>query len=196
MTLQESRPVSDPLLALQQFEQAFAQARQLLIDTQTLSPTHAGNISLRVGTLSANLQEVAALHVAILRERPQATSVIHTHSLYLTAHAIARRPLRPYSSGLLGLLREDHQIPVSEWGPRYASQPVIDLLRDDTTAPAVLLANHGPFAWSEKGVLGAARLLVALEDAAHLALLAEQLGGAQALPAGAAELARRGWQAP
>lgn len=35
MTLQESRPVSDPLLALQQFEQAFAQARQLLIDTQT-----------------------------------------------------------------------------------------------------------------------------------------------------------------
>lgn len=226
MTLQESRPVSDPLLALQQFEQAFAQARQLLIDTQTLSPTHAGNISLRVGdqeklliaslagpdagtavlldfdlrthqgTLSANLQEVAALHVAILRERPQATSVIHTHSLYLTAHAIARRPLRPYSSGLLGLLREDQQIPVSEWGPRYTSQPVIDLLRDDTTAPAVLLANHGPFAWSEKGVLGAARLLVALEDAAHLALLAEQLGGAQALPAGAAELARRGWQAP
>ena len=93
-------------------------------------------------------------------------------------------------------LREDQQIPVSEWGPRYASQPVIDLLRDDTTAPAVLLANHGPFAWSEKGVLGAARLLVALEDAAHLALLAEQLGGAQALPAGAAELARRGWQAP
>lgn len=148
------------------------------------------------GTLSANLQEVAALHVAILRERPQATSVIHTHSLYLTAHAIARRPLRPYSSGLLGLLREDQQIPVSEWGPRYASQPVVDLLRDDTTAPAVLLANHGPFAWSEKGVLGAARLLVALEDAAHLALLAEQLGGAQALPAGAAELARRGWQAP
>ena len=95
MTLQESRPVSDPLLALQQFEQAFAQARQLLIDTQTLSPTHAGNISLRVGdqeklliaslagpdagtavlldfdlrthqgTLSANLQEVAALHVAM-----------------------------------------------------------------------------------------------------------------------------------
>ena len=27
-------------------------------------------------------------------------------------------------------------------------------------------------------------------------LLAEQLGGAQALPAGAAELARRGWHAP
>jgi len=226
MTIQESRPLADPLLALQQFEQAFAQAQQLLIETQTLSPTQAGNISLRLGdqdklliaslsgpdagtavlldfdlrthqgTLSANLQEVAALHVAILRERPEANAVIHTHSLYLTAHAIALRPLRPYNSGLLGILREDQEIAVSQWGPRYAQQPVIDLLRTGTSAPAVLLANHGPFAWSDKGVLGAARLLVALEDAAHLALLAGQLGGAQALAAGAAALARRGWQAP
>lgn len=95
---------------VQQFEQEFEQAHQLLLKSKTLSVTGAGNLSLRVpgqnklviasingaghgvagvvdfdlnghiGTLSPSLAEVAALHIAILRERPQTHAVIHTHS--------------------------------------------------------------------------------------------------------------------
>lgn len=114
----------DVVRFIQVFEQEFAEAKQLLIKSQALSSNEAGNISLRIpgeervviaslsgtdsgisaivdfdlrgsqGSLTDNLKEVAALHVAIYRERSQVNAVIHTHSPYLTAFAIAGRPLR------------------------------------------------------------------------------------------------------
>jgi ribulose-5-phosphate 4-epimerase/fuculose-1-phosphate aldolase len=210
---------------IQVFEQQFAQAKQLLIKSQALSSNEAGNISLRIpgeerlviaslsgedsgvsaivdfdllasqGSLTDNLKEVAALHVAIYRERPQVNAVIHTHSPYLTAFAIAGRPLRAHATQLLGILDEDQEIPLTAWGPRYAAEPVISALRDHPHAPAALLANHGPFAWSERDVLAATRLLVNLEEAANLTFLAQQIGTPQPFPAGAAKRSRQGWSA-
>jgi L-ribulose-5-phosphate 4-epimerase len=210
----------------QQFEQQFAQAKQLLRKHQALSSNEAGNISLRLageerliiaslsgadsgvaalvdfdlqhsqGSLTDNLREVAALHVAIYRERPQVTTVIHTHSPYLTAFAIAGRPLRAHAAQLLGILAEDEQIPLTSWGPRYAPEPVVAALREHPQAPAALLANHGPFAWSTGDVLAVTRLLINLEESAYLTFLAQQLGIPQPFPSGAAQLSRLGWSAP
>lgn len=226
MTANQSIPVNtDSVLFVQQFEQAFAEARRLLIKTATLPPTEAGNISLRIpgedrlviaslsdphsgvaavvdfelqehqGSLTDNLKEVAALHIAIYRERPQVNSVIHTHSHYLTAFSIARQPLRAYAMAVLGILKEDEEIPVSAWAPRYTVGPVIDTLRAHPQAPAALLANHGPFAWSSGGVLSATRVLINLEEAAYLTFLAQQIGTPQGFPEGAAEQVRKGWTA-
>lgn len=221
----QTQPQHDLIHLTQAFEQQFAEARQLLVDTHTLSPTEAGNISWRLpgeerlliaslsgpdqgvaglvdfdlgnaqGRLTENLREVAALHVAIYRERPQVNAVIHTHSHYLTAYSIAGVPLRAHATQLLGVIDEDQAIPVTDWGPRYAIEPVVAALREHPGIPAALLANHGPFAWSEKGLLSATRLLVNLEEAAHLTWLAEQIGKPQAFPAGAAKRARQGWSA-
>lgn len=204
---------------VQQFEQDFAQAQQLLRKSKTLSVTEAGNISLRVpgedrlliaslngsasgvagvvdfeltshlGSLPPNLREVAALHIAILRERPDANAVIHTHSPYLTAWSIAGRPLPVRYATLLGNGTDD--IPLAAWGARYAPEPVIDVLNKHPNAKAALLANHGPFLWAES-VLAAARQLVFLEEAAYFTFLAEQLGGAKELPPGAYEAVQRG----
>ncbi|MDF3866762.1 class II aldolase/adducin family protein [Pseudomonas denitrificans (nom. rej.)] len=213
----------DPIALFQQFEQDVATSLRLLLDSQALRPGAAGNLSLRLpgqerlliaafngdqpgsalaldfdlsnghGTPSDNLREVAALHVAIYRERPRATAVIHTHSPFLSAFAIARRPLPAHTNALLFGIDEDQAIPVAEWGPRYASEPVVAALREHPWTPAVLLANHGPFAWTEGGVLAATRLLVNLEESAYLSFLAEQLGGARTFPAGAAKQVRQGW---
>lgn len=215
----------DAVHFVQQFEREVAEARHLLLDSQSLRPGAAGNISLRLpgeqrlaiaafngpqvgaallldfdlgnpqGSLSDNLREVAALHAAIYRERPQANAIIHTHSPYLSAFAIARRPLPAYSNALLFAIGEDQAIPVANWGPRYSAEPVVAALREHPWTPAVLLANHGPFAWAEGGVLAATRLLVNLEETAYLSFLAEQLGGARTFPAGAAALVRQGWSA-
>ena len=215
----------DPVRFTQVFEHDFALAKQLLIKHQVLSSNEAGNISLRIpgearlviaslsgadsgvaaivdfdlqhsqGSLTDNLKEVAALHVAIYRERPLVNAVIHTHSPYLTAFAIAGRALRPHATQLLGMLDEDQEVPLTAWGPRYAPEPVVAALREHPRAPAALLANHGPFAWSERDVLAATRLLVNLEEAAYLTFLAQQLGTPQPFPSGAAQRSRLGWSA-
>lgn len=219
-------PTTDLLLVVQQFEKDFASARQLLHRHQALSANEAGNISLRLpgeerliiaalngsdagtaavidfdldhteGSITENLREVAALHVAIYRQRPAVRSVIHTHSPYLSAFAIAGKPLRPHASQLLGVLDEDQAIPLTAWGPRYSPEPVIEALQAHPRAPAALLANHGPFAWTERDLLATTRLLINLEESAHLTWLAAQLGEPQPFPAGAAALSRQGWVAP
>ena len=204
---------------VQQFEQEFEQAHQLLLKSKTLSVTEAGNLSLRVpgqdklviasfngaghgvagvvdfdlnghiGTLSPSLAEVAALHIAILRERPQTNAVIHTHSPYLTAWSIAGRPLPVRYATLLGHGTDD--VPLAAWGARYAAEPVVAALRAHPNAYATLLANHGPFTWADS-VLGVAKQLVFLEEAAYFTFLAEQLGGAKPLPEGAFEAVQAG----
>lgn len=211
----------DILQFVQKFEQDFEQAHQLLLKHKTLSVTEAGNLSLRVpgqdklviaafngaghgvagvvdfelnghiGTLTPSLKEVAALHIAILRERPEANAVIHTHSPYLTAWSIAGRPLPVRYATLLGHGTDD--IPLAAWGARYAAEPVVAALREHPKAYATLLANHGPFTWAD-GVLGVAKQLVFLEEAAYFTLLAEQLGGAKPLPEGAYEAVQLGKQ--
>lgn len=213
----------DVVLFVQKFQQDLVLSKQLLINNNALPGARIGNISLRIPgeerlviaslsdpqpdtvallnfdlqsdqeNVSDNLKEVAALHVAIYRERPEANAIIHTHSHYLTAFSIARQPLPAYTNSLLGSLNEDQSVPVANWGPRYSTDPVVAALRENPHTPAVLLANHGPFAWSSGGVLSVSRLLVNLEEAAYLTFLARQLGGAQSLPYGAAEQVRKGW---
>jgi len=206
---------------VQKFEQDFAEAHQLLRDSKTLSVTEAGNLSLRVpgedkiviaafnglkngvaaivdfdlnshgGTLTASLKEVAALHIAILRERPEINAVVHTHSPYLTAWSIAGRSLPVRYATLLGHGTDD--VPLAAWGARYAPEPVVDVLKKHPNAYAALLANHGPFVWGDS-VIGVARQLVFLEEASYFTFLAEQLGGAKELPAGAYEAVQLGKQ--
>ncbi len=217
----ESIPHRNPerLWQVQDVERQFAAAHELLRRSQTLSSTVAGNLSLRLsgeetlliasfngphagraavfdfdlseeaGHASANLKEVAALHIAILRERPDANVVVHTHSPYLTAWSLAGRALPARYATLLNASDED--IPLARWGARYAIEPVREVLAHHPRATAALLANHGPFAWGN-GVHEVARLLSFLEEAAHFTLLAEQLGGAQPLPAGAYEAVQAG----
>lgn len=202
----------DLLRFVQDFERDFAQAHQLLLQQRTLSVTESGNLSLRVpgqdrlviasfngeghgsaavvgfdlephgGSLTPNLREVAPLHAAILRERPHANAVIHTHAPYLTAWSIAGRPLPVRYVTLAGQGTDD--VPLTAWGPRYAAEPVIATLREHPQAYAALLANHGPFSWADS-VHGVAKQLAFLEEAAYFTYLAEQLGGAKPLPAGA-----------
>jgi L-fuculose-phosphate aldolase len=58
----------------------------------------------------------------------------------------------------------------------------------------VLLANHGLLAFGPDQRL-AAQLIVSLEEAAEMMLLAERLGGSQPFPAGALEQVRARLQA-
>jgi L-ribulose-5-phosphate 4-epimerase len=140
-----------------------------------------GNVE---GELSRSLREVVAVYTAVFKERGDLQAVLHTHSPYLTAHAIAHKPFRiQYWS--LAKRAGTEEIPLSAWAPRYAPEPVLESLRAHPDAPAVLLRNRGLFAWTPKTLLDRAQLLNGLEEGAEIAVYSALLGGGKDLPEGA-----------
>ena len=140
--------------------------------------------TLLEGEPNRGLQEVIEVYSAIFREKPHVNAAIHTHSPHLTAFAIAHRPfpLRYWSvAKRVGV----DEIPLAEWAPRYAADPVIDAIRVHTETPVVLLKNRGLFSWGSEGVVALAKLLHTIDEAAEITIWAETLGGSQSLPNGA-----------
>lgn len=88
----------------------------------------------------------AFLHVAVLRARPQANAVVHTHSLYSAALSCvdgldpesALPPLTAYFAMRVGRLR---LLPYYAPGDAAATAPVEEAAH---AAHALLLRNHGP----------------------------------------------------
>lgn len=143
------------------------------------------------GDVDPAMTEVITMHTRVYQVRPDVGAAIHTHAPHLTALAVAHHPLDVVHEPMLrmGVTRP---VPVVPWAPRGSRESVdgiVDKVKDDPGVKAVLLANHGVLAFSEDPQ-AAARVLVALEEAAGLTIMAAALGGAKALPARAADEVR------
>ncbi len=144
------------------------------------------------GQMDPAAAEIVAMHAGVYRIREQAGAVIHTHSPHATAFAVAHQPL-PCAYEALLRFGVAEAIPVAAWAPRGSPESVstiVKALAEHPAAPAVLLANHGLLACGSDP-LQAARLVVALEEAARVTLEARRLGGEQPFPSGALEWERR-----
>ena len=119
-------------------------------------------------------------HLYLYRHDPSICGVVHTHSNYATAFAAVHETI------LLCLTAIS-----DEFGGAIPCTPYVDNLGDNigkallqyrTQAPAVLLGNHGVFAWgdSAKSALKAAAMT---EDVAKTVHLARQIGQLRMLPA-------------
>jgi L-ribulose-5-phosphate 4-epimerase len=143
------------------------------------------------GQLASTSAEITGMHAVIYRMRSDVGAVIHTHSPMVTTYAMAHKPLPIHYEGLLRLgISED--IPVAAWGPRGSGESIAHIeeaLAAHPDAPAVLLANHGLLAFG-KDQAAAAHLIISMEEAAEMMLLAERIGGSQPFPPGALEQVR------
>ncbi len=112
-------------------------------------------------------------HLEIYRARPDVCSVIHTHSPYATAFATLSKPIPPLqaeSAGYLGgAVRVMGYLPPAS--PHLAHMAADGLGRD----LAVLLPNHGVIAVG-RNIRQAYHAAVSVEESAHIAFLALQLG--------------------
>jgi ribulose-5-phosphate 4-epimerase/fuculose-1-phosphate aldolase len=135
------------------------------------------------GKFKKNHLELLDVYATIFRELPHIHAAIHTHSPWLEAFCFAHKPL-PIAYGNTLLSRTQRPVPIIPWEPRYSSGPVANAVRTDPTTPAILIANHGLFAWGES-IEAVARFIVELEEAAEVVTKAEILGGAQPFPADA-----------
>jgi len=124
---------------------------------------------------------VVAMHTAIYRDRPESSCVIHTHSPFATAFAVANRPIEGWSEafGIFGL---EDGVPVAAYGPRGSDESIANIRSVMTPrTKAVLLANHGVLAWAPQAPM-AVQLGVIIEEAAQAAILAGPIGGAKVVP--------------
>ena len=112
---------------------------------------HASSAVVRVG-LDGRLIEgdlppiqgaVVAMHTAMYADHPDVGCVVHTHSPFATAYAVARRPIGCWVEAL-AMFGLASGVPVADYGPRGSDQAVANIRAAITPGvPAVLLANHG-----------------------------------------------------
>ena len=118
-------------------------------------------------------------HLYIYRHRPEIGAIIHTHSNYATSFALLGRPIPVYLTAI-----------ADEFGVEIPCVPYVDNLQDHIgqaivermgKSPAVLLAQHGAFAFgpTPRAALKAAVMLEDVAKTCHLALL---LGKPKPLP--------------
>lgn len=160
---------------------------------ETLATSDLGLLTLDGEILGGNISpashEIIGMHAAVYRRRDDVGAVVHTHSPYVTAYAIAHKPIEPTYEALV---RFDitEQVPVAAYGPRGSVESVtniIDVVND--TNKAVLLANHGLLVFDET-IEKATHLVFVLEEAAQFSLMANVIGGPRVLPADAIAQAR------
>jgi len=151
-----------------------------------LGPDGVVRVALDGTLLEGNLPPiqgaVVAMHTALYRDHPEVGCVLHTHSPFATAHAVAQVPIECWieAMAMFGLAEG---VPVAAYGPRGSEQAVANIreaLRPGV--PAVLLANHGVLVFHRSPEL-AIMVGGVVEECAQAAINARTMGGPVVLPA-------------
>jgi L-ribulose-5-phosphate 4-epimerase len=157
------------------------------VDYDALMPDDLVEVDLETGELvDAAFRPSVDLphHLYLYRHMPEVSGIIHTHSNYATAFAAVGRPIPLCLTAI-----------ADEFGVEIPCVPYVDnegdhigeaILRHHNRAPAILLGNHGTFAWgpTPRAALKAA---VMTEDVAKTVHLAMQLGDPHPIPPEEAE---------
>lgn len=157
------------------------------VDYEKLTPDDLVEVDLASGeTINSRLRPSVDLphHLYLYRRLPELGGVIHTHSNFATAFAAVGRPIPLCLTAI-----------ADEFGGEIPCAPYVDnegdhigqaILKHRGRAPAIILGNHGVFAW---GATPDAALKAAImtEDVAKTVFLAFQLGQPAPLPPDEAE---------
>jgi L-ribulose-5-phosphate 4-epimerase len=150
---------------------------------------HAQSAVVRVG-LDGTLLEgdlppiqraVVAMHTAMYEDHTEVGCVLHTHSPYATAYAVAQRPIGCWVEAL-AMFGLPSGVPVAGYGPRGSELAVANIRAAAVAGvPAVLLANHGVLVFHRSPELA---ILVGgiVEEAAQAGINAGAIGGPVEIP--------------
>ena len=125
---------------------------------------------------------VVAMHTAMYADHPEVGCVVHTHSPYATAYAVARQPIGCWVEAL-AMFGLQSGVPVAGYGPRGSAEAIASIRAAVTPGvPAVLLANHGVLVFHRTPELA---ILIGgvVEEAAQAGINAAALGGPAEIPA-------------
>ena len=114
------------------------------------------------------------LHLEIYRNREDVNAVVHTHSTYCTAMAIARKPIPGAAEDLVQIVGGD--VRVSEYflpGSMELAKAAVKAMEGRN---AVLLANHGCLA-AGRDLKETMKIAGVLEKSAQATIFAQIMGG-------------------
>ena len=137
--------------------------------------------TLLEGELPPVANAVVHMHTAVYQDLDDVGCVLHTHSPYATAFAVARREIECWTEAM-AIFGLGAGVPVAAYGPRGSEIAVANiraLLARETRA--VLLANHGVLAFHSSAA-ETVGVNVVLEEAAQSAIYAAGIGGATVIP--------------
>jgi L-ribulose-5-phosphate 4-epimerase len=119
-------------------------------------------------------------HLYLYKHCPEIGGVIHTHSNYATSFALLGRPIPVYLTAIADEFGE--AIPCAPYTDNLGDHIGEGILKHRGKAPAVLLAQHGVFAFgpTPRAALKSAVMLEDVAKTCHLALL---VGKPKPLPA-------------
>ena len=152
------------------------------VDYETLTPQDLVEVDLATGEIVASrLRPSVDLphHLYLYRHMPGVCGIIHAHSNYATAWAAVGKPIPLCLTAI-----------ADQFGAEIPCTPYVDndgdhigraVLKYRNRAPAVLLGNHGVFAWGPT-VDDALQVAVMTEDVAKTVHLAVQLGQPREIP--------------
>ena len=126
-----------------------------------LTPEQMVVISLETGAVVEGTLRPSSdtpTHLELYRAFPAIGGVVHTHSEYATVFAQAREPIRcmgtthaDYFHGDIPVTRPMTRDEVERDYERNTGLVIVEAFKDAVAGPdavgAVLVANHGPFAW-------------------------------------------------
>lgn len=122
-----------------------------------------------------------AMHMAMYADHSDIGCVIHTHSPYATAYAVAHRPIGCWVEAL-AMFGMASGVPVAGYGPRGSDEAVANIRAAITPGiPAVLLANHGVLVFHRSPDLAIITGGI-IEEAAQAGINAGSLGGPVEIP--------------
>ncbi len=157
------------------------------MDYDRITPENLVAVNLSDGSeIDSDLRPSVDLphHLFLYRNDPSIGGVIHTHSNHATAFATVGQSIPCALTAI-----------ADEFGGEIPCTPYVDnedehigeaILEYRKRAPAILLGNHGVFAWGAN-VRSALKAAVMVEDVAKTLLLARQLGDPQPIPPEEAE---------
>ncbi|MCX8130033.1 MAG: class II aldolase/adducin family protein [Clostridia bacterium] len=119
------------------------------------------------------------LHLPIYKDRSDVKAVVHAHSPYATAFAIANKPIESKAYPELIMLFD--KIPLAAYGTPSTAEIYADVRNYIMDYDVILLANHGILAVGSDP-FDAFFKLEAAESIAKALFLARQLGGEKDLP--------------
>ncbi|MCB8815870.1 class II aldolase/adducin family protein [Desulfosporosinus shakirovi] len=121
------------------------------------------------------------LHLAIYKAREDAKAIVHTHSAYATAMAVARKEIPGAIEDLVQIAGGN--VRVNEYALPGTEQLGINTVKALEGRNAVLLANHGMLGVG-RDLDEALKVCQVVEKSAQIVLLAQMMGGAIELSQG------------